>query len=81
MTAQAQLTLEEDESEKLGQYRSLNRSVTEWLYTEDSPSFGTVKEGYEKIALDQYHLLAKLEWFRKLHRKVVKLKQAEGRGY
>jgi len=49
--------------------------MREWFEDEDEATLATLKGQYRKMAVDQYYLLAKLDWFNKLRRKIVRQKQ------
>lgn len=64
--------MKEEEKKKMAGFRVLKERVKDWLGREDEESFLAVKDEYYKLALGQYYLVTKLNWFKRLQRRIIK---------
>lgn len=69
--------MKEGEEKKMEEFRALKERLREWLVREDAESFTAVKEEYNKVALSQYYLVTKLNWFKHLQRRIIKERQLQ----
>jgi hypothetical protein len=53
-------------------FRVLKERLKDWLGREDEESFLAVKDEYYKLTLGQYYLVTKLNWFKRLQRRIIK---------